>query len=179
MPPFWWGGIFTRNRYLSRTKLNAGRAFSGSCSSRPFPHGTGATSFCARQQRTIPSREATNKGHQRKGTLQHSQSVFDRLRGALRNLPTMSRLNRTENRHFSRVESNHGSERSIPTSRRYRSFCKCNDDHRSSGFCADIVVSAGRSRLVFPAIRAAGTAAERAEQRRNAGGAAPSGGFVS
>src|ERR1700681_4710352 len=64
-----------------------------------------ATSFCARKQRTIPSREATNEGHQRKGTLQHSQSVFDRLRGALRNLPTMSRLNRTENRHFSWVES--------------------------------------------------------------------------
>jgi hypothetical protein len=49
-----------------------------------------------------------------KGTLQHSKSIFDELRGALRNLPTMSQLNRTA---LQQGGEYHGSERSIPTSR--------------------------------------------------------------
>jgi hypothetical protein len=81
------------------------------------PRSAGAAPFCARPQRTIPGREATNEGHQRKGTLQHSSICrLDRLFSVLRNLPTMSRLNELKIGTSAQGGEYHGSERSIPTS---------------------------------------------------------------
>src|ERR1700692_218253 len=67
MPPFWWGGIFTRTRYLSGTKPSRGRLFQDHARADPPPTAPGISLFAPARREPFPAGERLMKDTSERG----------------------------------------------------------------------------------------------------------------